>query len=164
MEVLLMKKLIIVLIFLISLSSCKNKQYLIEELSGTYTFDSCVYLSPFSSSTPAYFTEIHQDNVSIVFSNSELNYDDTEGVSRMYENVTYHKKSILDHMDDVLNYGSQEIFDMFDERYDIYNDGRYTGLTLYIDGDYLFIAEISIIDYDQNVYMIRAIFSIQKAN
>ena len=158
-----MKKVMIILILCFSLLGCKNKELeFVENLEGKYFFEECVYLSVFSSSTIEYFSEQHSGIVYVVFNEKSIEYHSTEQAVLVYDNVEYHNVSMTENLDDSTNLISDNVLSNFEYRFDIYSDDTYTGLTLFVNEDHIFLAELSLLGSDTFEYTIWTIFTLSK--
>jgi len=159
-----MKKIIYLLCLLILLSSCTNRNPVIDDLSGSYSYHECVYLSPFSSATLDYMTSLHEGKDAISFLDDDITYVDTLGETYHFQQITYHKEDIYHQIDPVIHDGISSVFDRFQERYDIYEYDQYTGLSLYIVDEDIYLAEITLINTSSTDYLVKAIYKLQLKN
>jgi hypothetical protein len=156
-----MKKLIYLMFLGFLLTSCtETKTGFVDKLSGKYYFEECIYINFLSSSTKDYFTEQHSGEVYIIFDVTSIEYRNINQSIVIYDKVKYKNVSVTENLDDIINLDIDNIFDNFEQRYDIYNDDSYTGLTLFFDGENMFLAEIRIIDDSSNEYFVWDIFSL----
>lgn len=156
-----MKKIIYLLCLMMLLSSCTNRNPVIEDLSGSYSYQECVYLSPFSSATLDYMTSLHEGKDAISFLDDDITYVDTLGETYHFQQITYHKEDIYHQIDPVIHDGISSVFDRFQERYDIYDHDVYTGITLYFIDEEIYLAEIILINTSSTDYLVKVIYKLQ---
>jgi hypothetical protein len=156
-----MKKIVLLLLLGIMLTSCSAEgTEVVDTLSGKYYFDECVYLTFLSSSTKEYFAEQHSGEVYILFDETSIEYHGTEQTTLQYDQVNFKNIPVTENFDDVLNLDIDDVFSNFDQRFDIYDGNSYIGLTLFVNEDSIYLAEIRILGENPEEYFIWAIFSL----
>lgn len=156
-----MKKLFILFFLMILLSSCAHSNPVVDNLSGSYSYQECVYLSPFSSATLDYMSSLHEGKVAITFLDDAITYVDTAGKTNHFQQITYHKEDVYHQIDPVIHVGISSVFERFQNRFDIYDDNKYTGITLYFVDNDLYLAELALINTSSADYLVQAIYKIQ---
>lgn len=157
------KVLILLLALLLTFTAgCDKEEEFIDDLDGKYTYYECVYLNFLSSSTLEYDTERYSGIIYLEFGENELSYYGSDEVLHTYENISYVKKKINTDLDDVISLDLNGVFDSFENRYDVYNDGESIGLTLFTTEDTLFLAETRMLGGSSNIFTVWSIFEIRE--
>ncbi|MBN2828667.1 MAG: hypothetical protein JXQ26_11780 [Tissierellales bacterium] len=159
-----MKKFLYVFLLCFVLTGCIEKDNdEISNLEGKYFFDDCVYLNFLSSSTKEFYTEQHSGVVYINFDQSSLDYLSTEDSFFQYNDIKFQNVSMNENLDEIINLDINNIFSNFESRFDIYNDKVYTGLSIFLNEECIYLAEVRIFGDNTKEYFIWTIFSLKKA-
>lgn len=147
------------IILLFGLSGC-TKQLTSHDvdLSGTYEFKENVFSNPLIQ--PSQISSVHPDMFILLYyidiNEDTIIYSDFFG-EVLYENVTYLEKEINEDIDEVFSLDTEGILDTFEKRYDIYSNNKYTGLTIFLVEDQVFIAGIKLLDVDSDTFIVSTI-------
>lgn len=129
-----MKKLVIISILLISLTGCKSE---FKDLYGNYLFDEVTYLSPLSSSTKDYTTEIMSDTKYII--NEDV--FKVEGSDYIVEIVSPGYVEDDDLYESPLLFGLDDFFKKTENRYVVVDsDDNETDWRIYTSSDSIWIS------------------------
>lgn len=160
-----MKKIMMAVFFLliIFLSGCSKNQTLeVSELSGKYYFTDCVYLNMFSSATLDYYTEQFENEAYIDFSLDQVSIFGTNREISTYTDIQWVHTKVDQDLDSVISWDMNGIFATFDERYDLYAEDESVGISLFVSGENVYIAETRMIGGSSDIFTVWTIFEIQK--
>jgi hypothetical protein len=155
-----LKKIWFLVIFIFLLGACEKEKIPTEILTGSYTYQECVYLSPFSSSTLDYMTSLHEGDDAVQFHDDSVTYKDTLGHTFTFQQISYQKEDIYYEIDPVIHDGISSLFASFESRFDMYDHDQYTGLTFYLIDDSIYLAEISVIGASSSSYLVTSIYKL----
>ena len=160
-----MKKFLVVLCLMvtISLSSCaQNEESIIDDLDGDYYYVECIYLSPLSSSTLDAYPGLYGSLIYITFSDNQIVYYGNDDETRSYNQIEFREEEVNKDLDDLITLDLNGVFEAFESRYDIYSDAVSIGLTVFVDGDTLYLAETRMIGGSNNIFTVWSIVEIEK--
>ncbi|XMB71434.1 hypothetical protein RJI07_04775 [Mycoplasmatota bacterium WC30] len=144
------------IVLLIAGCSNNNNEF---ELYGDYTYGSCVYLNPFSSSTIESKTETNSGLIQVILNTDFFSLNqDTEELKYVADPI-YVDTDINDNIDEAINL---EIFDFLDDitnRFDIYSDDTYTEYSIFYDSSTIYLAELRILGTNE-YYTVWEVFEI----
>lgn len=135
----------------------------VDELSGQYFYDECVYLNVFSSATKEYFSELHANVAFIDVRESLIEFQGTEQTRQTFADISFRNVALSKNFDDTINLDRDNLFGQYTHRYDVYQGPNYTGLSLFMSDDQIYLAEIRILGDCQDEYFIWTIFTLKKA-
>ncbi|MBI9009342.1 MAG: hypothetical protein JEZ05_04855 [Tenericutes bacterium] len=160
-----MKKFLVVLCLMgtILLSSCaQNEESIIDDLDGNYYYVECIYLSPFSSSTLDAYPGLYGSLIYITFSDNQIVYYGNDDETRSYNQIEFREEEVNKDLDDLITLDLNGVFETFESRYDIYSDDVSIGLTVFVDGDTLYLAETRMIGGSNDIFTVWSIVEIGK--
>ena len=160
-----MKKFFVVLCLMVTflLSSCAgNDKDIINDLDGDYYYVECIYLSPFSSSIIDALPGLYGSLINITFSDDQIIYYGNDDETRSYNQIEFREEEVNKDLDDLITLDLNGVFETFASRYDIYSDGVSVGLTIFVDGDTLYLAETRMIGGSNDIFTVWSIVEIEK--
>lgn len=160
-----MKKFLVVLCLMVTilLSSCaQNEESIIDDLDGDYYYVECIYLSPLSSSTLDAYPGLYGSLIYITFSDNQVVYYGNDDETRSYNQIEFREEEVNKDLDDLITLDLNGVFETFESRYDIYSDDVSIGLTVFVDGDTLYLAETRMIGGSNDIFSVWSIVEIGK--
>jgi hypothetical protein len=147
----------------ILLSSCaQNEESIIDDLDGDYYYVECIYLSPLSSSTLDAYPGLYGSLIYITFSDNQVVYYGNDDETRSYNQIEFREEEVNKDLDDLITLDLNGVFETFESRYDIYSDDVSIGLTVFVDGDTLYLAETRMIGGSNDIFSVWSIVEIGK--
>lgn len=152
-----------VLIFIILLSGCStNQDKIVNNLEGEYYYKECIYLAPWSSSTLDFYPNLYGSLLYVEFSNGQISYYGNDEVIKIYNQVEFREEEVNKDLDSVINLDFDGVFELFEYRYDMYNDGISVNLTIFVKGDTLYLAETKMTGGNHDIFAVWSIVEIEK--
>ena len=159
-----MRKLMILIvsILIVFLGGCSSEDEVFQDLDGKYFYHECIYLNLLSSATPGYQTDLYSGVIYIEFSDDQIIYYGSDEKTRTYDEIEFREADIDKDLDFVISLDKSGIFESFDSRYDIYSGDTSVGLTIFIDGETIYLAETKMIGGSSDIFTVWSIFEIKK--
>lgn len=154
---------IILVLMLLLTTSCSNKTEVEnEDILGSFVYYECIYLVGYSSSTIDNQTGLHQNKYFYETTIDDfLVYDEEDVLIESFENIEYIKVEIDKDIDEFyLYFGLEDIFDLMQERYDIYIGNNRIGYSIFIGNDKIYLAETTYTGGSKDIFTIWSLFEL----
>ena len=159
-----MKKLILVFIFTLTLllSGCSTNNDILNQLEGEYYYKECIYLTPLSSSTLDAYPGLYGSVIYIEFSDGQIIYYGNNEVTRTYNEIEFKEEDVDKDLDEIITLDFDNVFETFEYRFDIYSEDSSVGLTIFVKGETIYLAETRMIGGSHDVFAVWSIVEIEK--
>lgn len=147
-----MKKLLLLLliVFTIVLSGCKEKEVPLEDIYGTYKYVKCLYVSNDSKLSANSQSYLYANKVKHRLKETTYTYLSMETNEQLFtaKDISYVKVDV----DKDLSENESEILEGATTRYDLYKDGKYQGYSFVFGKDVVYFIEMRyLLKYDANI-------------
>jgi len=149
---------VVIVAFLLFLVGCTAQPA--EVPYGSFDLSECVHVHPLSSATKEYLTEQNHGIVSVELANTEMKVESAvAGITDQFASVVYVSVPLSEGLDAFSLGFVEDFLGEVQVRYDLVEDGEFTGYSLFLREDGIYLGEIHTLG-DNETQIIWALYEL----